>query len=45
MVEGLLNDVQYTGFNSVNTAGLGFGIIAIGIAAIKQRRKLGKREM
>ena len=34
-----------TGFNSVNTAGLGFGIIAIGIAAIKQRRKLGKREM
>ena len=32
-----------TGFNSVNTAGLGLGIIAIGVAAIKQRRKLGKK--
>ena len=32
-----------TGFNSVNTAGLGLGIIAIGVAAIKQRRRLGKK--
>ena len=32
-----------TGFNSVNTVGLGLGIIAIGAAVIKQRRKLGKK--
>ena len=32
-----------TGSETTNTAGLGLGIIAIGVAAIKQRRKLGKK--
>ena len=34
-----------TGSDTTNTAGLGLGVIAVGAAMVKQRRKLGKREM
>ena len=34
-----------TGMDTTNTAGLGFGVIAVGAAMIKKRRKLGKREI
>ena len=34
-----------TGSSTTNTAGLGLGVIAVGAAMVKQRRKLGKREI
>ena len=34
-----------TGSDTTNTAGLGFGVIAVGAVMVKQRRKLGKREI
>ena len=34
-----------TGSSTTNTAGLGLGVIAVGAVMVKQRRKLGKREM
>ena len=34
-----------TGTDTTNTAGLGLGVIAVGAAMVKQRRKLGKRKM
>ena len=33
-----------TGSGTTNTAGLGFGVIAVGAVMVKQRRKLGKRQ-
>ena len=33
-----------TGSSTTNTAGLGFGVIAVGAVMVKQRRKLGKRQ-
>ena len=34
-----------TGADTTNTAGLGFGVIAAGAVMVKQRRKLGKRQI
>ena len=34
-----------TGSGTTNTAGFGLGVIAVGAVMVKQRRKLGKREM
>ena len=34
-----------TGSDTTNTAGLGLGVIAVGAAMVKQRRKLGKRQI
>ena len=33
-----------TGSDTTNTAGLGLGVIAVGVVMVKQRRKLGKRQ-
>ena len=34
-----------TGADTTNTAGLGLGVIAAGAVMVKQRRKLGKRQI